>query len=147
MSIRHVWPTLSAGTVLSDVRDSGRSSNDPWRAGARRRERRRRGRRAAALAALLALLACPVGAVEYAYGVEMPPREYRHKPRVPYTLKLVSQKEVNRACGHHRAPGKFLAGCTVLATNTIYVVKSLKSQQLQAVIVHEKAHVNGWMHR
>jgi hypothetical protein len=111
------------------------------------------------IAGALAALATPVRASPW--RVQKPPEEFMVEPDRPYTVRFVSQAEVNSVCAFETKvawlknygkqkgnPPVDALGCTDLKTREVFVVRSVRKdpELLEQVVWHEKAHLNGWRH-
>lgn len=71
----------------------------------------------------------------------VPPAQYRHEPRGAYTVERVSRERLNFLCAGSGAR----YACSFEGDQAIYIVKALpNTSYLACLLVHEKAHLNGW---
>lgn len=85
-----------------------------------------------------------------------PPAQYDREPRVPYTVIKASSETVDRICrtglaGIGLKTGDDYRGCALPPVDgktwRIYIVKGgYKCASEEAIIRHEKGHLNGWRH-
>lgn len=74
-----------------------------------------------------------------------PPAAYDHEPSQPYTVAVIDDHmELVKRCrmGFHA----HLIGCALPRTDEIYIIGGLSAEDFDAVLRHEKAHLNGWRH-
>lgn len=72
--------------------------------------------------------------------VAVPPPEYDYEPTRPYYVEVLPPEAVKRRCF-----GIPIA-CAIPGLRLIVVSSELSGSLLEAVLRHEKAHLNGWQH-
>ena len=72
--------------------------------------------------------------------VDLPPPEYDHEPAQHYTVHVLSPDAVVIACFGIEV------ACARPKRNWIIVSSELHGEELDRVMRHEKAHLNGWKH-
>jgi hypothetical protein len=77
-------------------------------------------------------------------GLE-PPTIYNYEPTKDYIVYNVSPRRFEQYCGTD-PEGLLTLGCTIDGY-IIYIRNDLPKQVYDVVLRHEKAHVNGWVHR
>lgn len=88
-----------------------------------------------------------MGSVAIYIGVlTMPPSEYRYEPLSTYEVVNVHPSKIHNVCESVAGPtdGIYL-GCTD-GHRLIFIRTDLAEDVREAVIIHEKAHINGWYH-
>lgn len=105
-----------------------------------------------ALIAAMALVASPALAIDWCTA-NMPPDGYRGEPPMEYTVSAWPHDLLESMCsngGMAWRPEGRLGGCAIRDDGTglglIYVWSGLSPEHEECVIVHEKAHLNGWKH-
>jgi hypothetical protein len=98
-------------------------------------------------------LASPALAVDWCTA-NMPPDEYRHEPDQTYLIAEWPHDLLGAVCsngglqwireGNHG--GCFVRDKEDRSFAYIYVLAGLAPDQRECVIIHEKAHLNGWTH-
>lgn len=97
-----------------------------------------------ALGISLAAWAVIVFMVSAAMAASIPPPEYDYEPTRPYEVQLVKDHRLLcLLCRYHHPR---LAGCGLKDRGMIYIIDGLDADMFQAVLRHEKAHINGWLH-
>lgn len=74
----------------------------------------------------------------------IPPTKYQFEPAAPYTVLFRSATVIKMMCGTKNAFGHPPIACADTETNTIYIVTGRSRQHMACLLVHEKAHLNGW---
>lgn len=92
--------------------------------------------------AAIVLTVFPALAVQNIY---MPPEEYRHEPKQKYIITFVGPDVINNYC---MVAKKYLVlGCVnAINGDRMYIVNNLTKEETEQTIIHEKAHLNGWIH-
>lgn len=77
----------------------------------------------------------------------LPPMRYIHEPTQPYTVLRADEELLREKCN----PGIWALAptplaCAVIETNEIVIRNYLHGgeRMLRCILVHEKAHLNGW---
>jgi hypothetical protein len=74
-----------------------------------------------------------------------PPAIYDYEPTKDYVVHNVNSRRFKQYCGTD--PEGFLTlGCTING-HIIYIRNDLPKEVYDVILRHEKAHVNGWVHR
>lgn len=78
-------------------------------------------------------------------GIQMPPERFRYEPTQPYTVILMRDTALHLQC---KIPFEYhLQGCVDnINGSKIYIKQELSDTSRYLVLVHEKAHLNGWTH-
>lgn len=87
------------------------------------------------------LSACAAVVVSCFVQSYAPPAKYDYEPTEAYFMKLLPKKELYRRCG---GP---VWGCANVKERRIYVLSTLRGKALSIIVRHEKAHLNGWVHK
>jgi len=99
-----------------------------------------------ASAACLFCSAVQAASIEgYAFGDV--PAEFLGEPVGQYVVNHVSARLIDIMCGV--VPGRVVLGCTLddgKNNRVIFVKEGLSPAVEAAVLIHEKAHLNGWEH-
>lgn len=96
---------------------------------------------------ILALLLTTTDAV-----ADMPPLEYRYKPKMPVVEQVVKYGQAYTLCGYASPKwidNRHLYGCQWFEDGKCYIVYSwsIKDRKMRSnVRTHELAHCNGWRH-
>lgn len=107
-------------------------------------------------AILIAALLFPAPAMATDWcAINIPPAEYQYEPTQDYVVFEWPHEMLAGMCRgdgsmQWRPEGKH-GGCTVFSAEQsgvdfIYLVSGLSPEQRECVLVHEKAHLNGWGH-
>ena len=91
----------------------------------------------------LTLLALMAGEA-FGLSILMPPKKYRHPPRVEVRVYEVDLRMLQVMCAMPREPR--IVGCAVPARGLVLILKGLGKRARKAVLIHELAHINGWRH-
>lgn len=95
--------------------------------------------------ALVLVLATPCPRAQNTTCFRMPPMRYIHEPTMPYVIHYVAPEDLHDLCN----PGIWAAAptpqaCTFMDTRVVYIPTDVKGLELRCLIMHEKAHLNGW---
>lgn len=76
-------------------------------------------------------------------GLE-PPAIYSYEPTRDYSVYDIPKSSIKKYCGE--IEGHTIFGCTIDG-HIIYIRNDLPKKVYDVILRHEKAHVNGWVHR
>lgn len=100
------------------------------------------------LIASLLVLSTPAAAWNYCtYGA--PPLEFQFEPVASYKIYDMPMDLLPAVCGVEWRPPRWAAACTQEVAPGmwfIWVRNDVGEQERDCLLVHEKAHINGWKH-
>lgn len=100
--------------------------------------------------ALLAtfLMSGPAAAWSFCQESFLPPPEWDHEPTKPYQVTKFPKDWIPSLCGEDWYPAALYGGCVeeVGGEHWITVRDDLLPMEMDCLLRHEKAHVNGWEH-